>query len=75
MIKALALICAATIPRPDCQPVTALEVIVGPDATNGVSCLFQTQAFVAHLARTRPVPEGHYVKVVCARDRAEEPSS
>ena len=69
MIKALALICASALPHADCQPETALEVVIGPSATNAHACLFQTQAFVAHLARTHPLPDGHYLKVVCTRVR------
>lgn len=71
VVKALALVCATALPRSDCQPETALDVVTGPAATNGVACMFQTQAFVAHLSRTHPIPEHHYLKVVCTRVKEE----
>lgn len=67
MFKVLVLICAASVPRSECQIWSALNVYEGPETRNEVACGFQTQAFLAQASFERPVREDEYVKIMCRR--------
>jgi hypothetical protein len=65
----VAMICASTVPQPECRRHTASDVMTSPAATP-FQCLMQGQTMVAGgLAAT--LPEGAYIKIVCERRRTE----
>ena len=65
MMKVVLLVCAATIPRLDCQEQTARLVIQGPDAQNEMMCAVRSQAYFAETAME--VGESEYLKIKCTR--------
>lgn len=67
MFKVLVLICAASIPRSECQTWSAVDVYEGPTARNEISCGFQTQALMAQASLQRPIHDDEYVKIMCRR--------
>jgi hypothetical protein len=65
MVSVYALLCAATIARGECTPVTATDVLRMPDADNELACLRDSMMTLGYLAIQ---PEaGEYWKIVCAR--------
>lgn len=63
----LILVCASALQPKDCQRETALDIIIGPNASNEVMCAMQSQAFFAQTEMTRALANGEYVKVMCSR--------
>jgi hypothetical protein len=64
----VALICAATVPQPECNRETALDVIVSPAGTP-FQCLMQGQTLAAS-AFTSTFSDGRYLRVTCEHRRA-----
>lgn len=73
MMKTLLLVCAMTIPRPDCQEAAARVVIQGPDVPNEIMCGLKTQQFIAKttIMIFDPVRSDEYLKVMCTRTPTE----
>ncbi len=67
MFKVILLVCAASVPRSDCQPNTALQVVLGSDANNAISCLMQSQSSLAGTTIGRTLSKAEYIKVKCVR--------
>ncbi len=63
----VAMICASTVPHPDCSRVTALDVIVSP-ADTPFLCLMQGQTLAANSLGVT-LSDGQYLKVACERRR------
>lgn len=66
--KVVLLVCAAGLPRADCQTQTALQVVSGPDARNELACGLQSQAFLASSAIGRGLSGNEYLKILCHRE-------
>ena len=64
-VKVVLLICATSLPRAECQPESALDVILGPETTSLSFCGFQAQAFLARMAFSEKLHEGTYLKIQC----------
>jgi hypothetical protein len=69
LVTAVILICAATVPRSDCQPETALHVVVRHEATSVGSCGIHAQALLATSAFADNLRERTYLKVNCVMGR------
>lgn len=65
MFKVLILVCSMSTPSQDCGWDNAVDVIVGPSATNELTCGFSGQAYLAGTALAPT--DGSYVKVQCTR--------
>src|SRR5215470_6063926 len=65
MFKVLILVCSMGILPQDCDRDNAIDVIVGPSATNELTCGFSGQAYLAGTALAPT--DGSYVKVQCTR--------
>jgi hypothetical protein len=65
MFKVLILICSMHVAPHDCERGNAIDVIVGPTASNELTCGFATQAYVAGTALA-PAGE-NYLKIQCMR--------
>ena len=63
MVKVVALLCAAMIPRAECTSQNAIDVIQMADATNELVCMRDSMMTLASLA-IRAGPD-EYWKVVC----------
>lgn len=66
MLKAMILICHAALAPADCTPVTAADVLQGPQARDANGCLFQGMAYAAEVGFRM---DGHYAKIVCVRGK------
>jgi hypothetical protein len=64
MFQVLILICAASIPRAECQAKNALDIVLGPLVKNEVMCAFHGQAYIATTAM-RPRSAMEYEKIRC----------
>jgi hypothetical protein len=69
MLQIVILICATSLLPAECQTNTALDVIVGPKASNPMMCGLQGQAYVARTAIVGRSPN-EYVKIKCAPPKA-----
>ena len=67
LLKAILLICSTALPRAECQPETALHVIIGPEATTASLCGFQSLAYLATTTLAETLSEGTYLKIQCKR--------
>jgi hypothetical protein len=65
VFKVLILVCSMSTPSQDCGWDNAVDVIVGPSATNELTCGFSGQAYLAGTALAPT--DGSYVKVQCTR--------
>ena len=65
MFKVLILICSMGIAPQDCERDNAVDVIVGPSATNELTCGFSGQTYLAGTALAPT--DGYYVKIRCTR--------
>jgi hypothetical protein len=72
LIESILLICSTTLPRAECQPDTALDVIIGPKATSARLCGFQSQAFLAPTTLAATLAKGTYLKIQCKRAHATD---
>jgi hypothetical protein len=72
MVSVYALLCAATLLRGECTPVTAIDVIRLPDADNELACLRDSLMTLAGLAIQPQASE--YWKVVCSNGGGGLPS-
>jgi hypothetical protein len=66
MFKVLILVCSMGLAAQDCERDNAIDVIVGPPATNELTCGFSGQAYLAGTALAPT--DGNYVKIQCKRD-------
>lgn len=72
MMKTVILICALSMPRPECSTETAVSVVQGPGATHLAQCGFIAQAYVADTAMANYLDGEHYLKILCtAGDKLE----
>ncbi|TDQ20870.1 hypothetical protein [Phyllobacterium brassicacearum] len=69
MLQVVILICSTSLSPADCQTNTALDVIVGPQASNAMMCGLQGQAYVAKTAIVGRSPN-EYVKIRCSPPKA-----
>ncbi|MBZ9657083.1 hypothetical protein [Phyllobacterium lublinensis] len=69
MLQIVILICSTSLTPAACQTDTALDVIVGPQATNAMMCGLQGQAYVARTAVVGRSPN-EYVKIRCSPPKA-----
>jgi hypothetical protein len=67
LVSAVILICSTAIAPADCQPDTALDVLVAPKATGHSLCGLQSQAYLASSALAPQLGDGRYPKLVCTR--------
>ena len=67
--KTIILVCSVALTPPDCQERTAIDVITGPNAPTSMTCMFQAQAYAAHVSRTLKVPTWRYHKIKCRREK------
>jgi len=65
MLQIVILICSTGLLPADCQKDTALDVVVGPQASNPMMCGMQGQAYVARTAIVGRSPN-EYVKIKCS---------
>jgi hypothetical protein len=65
MLQIVILICSTSLSPAACQKDTALDVIVGPRASNPMMCGMQGQAYVARTAIVGRSPN-EYVKIKCS---------
>jgi len=65
MLQIVILICASSLSPSECQTNTALDVIMGPQASNPMMCGLQGQAYVARTAIVGRSPN-EYVKIRCS---------
>jgi hypothetical protein len=65
MFKVLILVCAMNLAPQDCDRGNAIDVIVGPTASNELTCGFSGQAYIAGTALAPT--DGNYVKIQCMR--------
>ncbi len=65
LVKAVILICSTALPAADCEPETALDVIVAPQNSSMELCGFHAQAYLASGAFADRLGEGTYLKVQC----------
>lgn len=68
MFKAILLVCATSVQPADCNEKTATHVVLGPDATNEISCAMQSQAYLANTAIGRSLEDDGYLKIKCTRE-------
>ncbi len=71
LIKAILLICATSVPRAECQPETAHDVMRAPDSTTFGHCGLQSQGLLASTALSQSLAEGHYLKILCTRSHVD----
>ena len=67
LIHAVLLICATGLPRAECQPETALNVIRAPDSTTFGLCGIQSQGYLASTAFSQYLDKGVYLKILCTK--------
>lgn len=72
MFKVMILICHISLAPAECQIGLTYDeglrdVIVGPDATNEVTCAMHGQAYVAETALGTRERDDEYVKIKCTR--------
>ncbi len=67
MVSAVILICSTAVAPADCQPDSALDVLVAPRATGHSLCGLQSQAYLAASALAPQLGDGRYPKLVCTR--------
>jgi hypothetical protein len=73
LFKVLILVCSVNQTPQDCQPDTALDLIIGPPAANELVCARDGQAYVAN---TPLVVAGEtYPKILCTRSDDQNPGS
>jgi len=72
MFKVLILVCSIGLAPQDCGRSNAIDVIVGPTASNELVCGLSGQAYVAGTA-IAPT-EGSYLKIQCMRSWVEHPA-
>ena len=65
MLQIVILICASSLSPAECQTNTALDVIMGPQASNAMMCGLQGQAYVARTAIVGRSPN-EYIKIRCS---------
>jgi hypothetical protein len=65
LVKAVILICATAVPRSDCQPETALHVLVRHEATSVGLCGIHAQTLLSTSAFADDLGEETYLKVNC----------
>ena len=68
MMKAVILICALSMSRPDCSVETAANVIRGPEANALAQCGLLGHAHPASSQLVGYLDGDNYVKIVCAGD-------
>ena len=71
LIEVVLLICATSMPRADCQPDTAFDVIRAPKSKTFGLCGLQSQGLVARTALSRILAEGYYLKIVCTKSHGD----
>jgi hypothetical protein len=71
MLKVVALLCAAMIPRSECTNQNAIDVIQMADAPNELACMRDSMTTLGSLA-IRAGPD-EYWKVVCMAPDAASP--
>ena len=69
MFKVLILVCAMNLAPQDCERSNAIDVIVGPTASNELTCGFSAQAYIAGTALAPT--DGNYLKIQCMRPSVE----
>ena len=69
MFKVLILVCAMNLTPQDCERGNAIDVIVGPTASNELTCGFSAQAYIASTALAPT--DGNYLKIQCMRPSVE----
>ncbi|MDX1400324.1 MAG: hypothetical protein R3245_00235 [Kiloniellales bacterium] len=67
LIQAVLLICATGMPRAECQPETAFDVIRAPDSTTFGLCGIQSQGYLASTAFSQYLDKENYLKIVCTK--------
>jgi hypothetical protein len=70
LVKTVILICASMLPRNECQPETALHVIVKHESGPPGLCGMQAQALLAASAFADDLGESTYLKVRCTLGRS-----
>ena len=65
LFKVLILVCSVEQAPADCRPETAVDVIIGPSASNEFTCARDGQAYVA--ATPLVVAGETYPKILCSR--------
>lgn len=65
LVKAVILICAAGLPRSECQPESALAVMVRSEVTSPGLCGLHAQSLLSTSAFADELAEGAYIKVNC----------
>jgi hypothetical protein len=65
MFKVMILVCAMNLAPQDCERGNAIDVIVGPTASNEMTCGFSAQAYIASTALAPT--DGNYLKIQCMR--------
>jgi hypothetical protein len=63
-VTMIVLICSANIPKLECRPENALDIIRGPAVANESKCGLRGQSIVA-ATEVRPRFGDEYVKILC----------
>jgi len=70
LFQVLILVCAVDLAPAECQRETAIDIIIGPSASNEIMCARDGQAYVA---QTPFVVAGEtYPKILCTRSLDEK---
>ena len=67
MFKVVLFVCTLSVQPSDCDELTAVHVIRGPDCKNEIACAMVSQAYLASTALGRTLREYEYVKIRCER--------
>jgi hypothetical protein len=74
MFQMIILICSVSVPQPDCQPRTAIQVLRAAQLADGAAaCGFGGQAFLASLSIAPGANE--YAKTICVRPAQPAPDA
>ncbi|WP_193371046.1 hypothetical protein [Pelagibius marinus] len=68
-IKTVVLICSNTLSRSQCQPSTALDILVAPGATTFGLCGLQAQAYIANSTLAQELSKDSFLKIICTRQK------
>ena len=70
MFKVFLFVCALSVQPNQCNELTALYVLKGPDCTNEIACAMVSQAYLASTQLGRTLSENEYLKIRIERKGA-----
>lgn len=67
MFTVVLFVCALAVKPIDCNELTAVHVLMGPDCKNEIACAMVSQAYLASTELGRTITESEYLKIRCER--------